>query len=243
MTVLSYGYWIREKGRDGSEALKTCRIDLATGYVMTALFGLGMVIIGSSLGKMEGGGAGLIVNIARQLETTMGAAGPAVKWAFLIGAWGAVFSSLLGVWQSIPYLFADVWSLRRGGVESAKRVDTNSLPYRGYLYAIALVPIIGLAAIEFQTMQKTYAVVGALFVPMLAAVLLLMNGRAASVGRRFKNSLGTSIVLIAVVLFFLLAGALQVRHKWFSAEPPVSRSQITAQVNPGNSWVLRDVPK
>ena len=54
MTVLSYGYWIREKGREESEAPKTSRIDLATAYVMTALFGLGMVIIGSSLGKAVG---------------------------------------------------------------------------------------------------------------------------------------------------------------------------------------------
>lgn len=68
---------------------------------------------------------------------------------------------------------------------------------------------------------------------MLAAVLLLLYGRAASVGRRFKNSLGTSVVLIAVVLFFVLAGALEVRHKLLSGGTPVSRSQITAPVNPG----------
>ena len=222
VTVLSYGYWIREEGREGSESLKTCRIDLATGYVLTAVFGLGMVVIGSSLGPMEGGGASLIVDIAGQLEAKLGAVGPVVKWAFLIGAWGAVFSSLLGVWQSIPYLFADIWLLPRRGAE---RVDTNSLPYRAYLYSIALVPIIGLAAIEFRTMQKTYAVVGALFIPMLAVALLLLNGRAAWVGRRFKNSLGTSVVLIAIVLFFVLAGALEVRHKLLTAGTPVSNSQ------------------
>jgi len=39
--------------------------------------------------------------------------GPAARWAFLVGAWGAVFSSLLGVWQSVPYLFADCWRLIR----------------------------------------------------------------------------------------------------------------------------------
>lgn len=213
VTVLSYGYWIREEGREGGSALNTCRIDLATGYAITALFGLGMVIIGSSLGPMEGGGANLIVNIAEQLNAALGVAGPAAKWAFLVGAWGAVFSSLLGVWQGVPYLFADIWSLQRGGNESSQRINTHCLPYRGYLYAIALVPIVGLAAINFQTMQKTYAVVGALFVPILAAVLLLLNGPTAWVGRQFKNSLGTSVVLIAIMMFFLVAGWLEVSHR------------------------------
>ena len=213
VTVLSYGYWIREKGRTGTEDLKTCRIDLTTGYVMTALFGLGMVIIGNSLGSIEGGGATLIVNIAQQLETRMGGAGTVVKWMFLIGAWGAVFSSLLGVWQSIPYMFADVCSLHPERKGDNNDVDTKSTAYRGFLYAIALVPIIGLAAIDFQTMQKTYAIVGALFVPLLALLLLIMNGRSAWVGREFRNSYATSAVLIAVLLFFGLAGTMQVREQ------------------------------
>jgi hypothetical protein len=71
----------------------------------------------------------------------------------------------------------------------------------------------GLVAFNFQTMQKTYAIVGALFVPMLAVALLVMNGRTAWVGPRFRNSLATAAVLIAIVLFFLLAGVLEVREK------------------------------
>jgi len=210
LTVLCYGYWIREEGRQGVDDLRVCRIDLATGYIMTAAFGLAMVVIGSSLGPMKGGGAGLIVEIAKQLETTLG---PVAKWAFLLGAWGAVFSSLLGVWQSVPYLFADSWSLAtrgRSGKET-QRVDTRSLPYQAYLYGIALLPIIGLIAVPFKSMQKTYAIVGALCIPMLAIVLLVLNGRAKWVGTRCKNSMWTSLVLIVALLFFVLAGWLKVR--------------------------------
>ena len=229
VTVLSYGYWIREEGREGSESLRACRIDLASGYAVTAVFGLGMVIIGNSLGAIEGGGASLIVNIARQLEMEVGAAGPAVKWAFLVGAWGAIFSSLLGVWQSVPYMFADVCSLRNGQSGSNRRVDTGSLRYRGYLYAMGSVPIIGLAAIDFQTMQQTYAIVGALFVPMLAAVLLLLNSRSAWVGHEFKNSFGTSVVLATIVLFFVFAGMLEFRRKLLLVDKLLTGSQLTAQ--------------
>jgi Mn2+/Fe2+ NRAMP family transporter len=217
VTLLCYGYWIREEGRSSTEDLAVCRVDLASGYLMTAVFGLSMVVIGNSLGQLPGSGATLVVEMARQLETTLGRAGSLAKWAFLAGAWGAVFSSVLGVWQSIPYLFADLWRMMRSGRVHHDRVDTAALPYRGYLYAIALVPLIGMTLVDFRTMQKTYAVVGALFVPMLAVVLLVLNGRAAWVGQPYKNSWATTLILVGTMLVFAYAGAVEVYDTLFAA--------------------------
>ena len=219
VTILCYGYWIREEGRRGGEALIACRIDLAMAYAMTALFGLGMVTIGNSLEPIEGSGATLMVQISRQLETTFGTAGPLVKWGFLVGHWAAVFTSLLGVWQSIPYLFADLWHLLRNGASNRTQIDTHSLPYLAYLYAIALVPIIGLVGVDFRAMMQVYAVVGALFIPMLVPVLLVLNGRARYIGERYKNSWATSAVLIAALLLFVLVGAMEVCDNLFAAVP------------------------
>ena len=225
LTVLCYGYWIREEGRHGVEDLGTCRIDLATGYAMTAIFGVAMVVIGSRLGPLSGSGAGLVVAIAKDLETSLRETGPVVKWAFLIGAWGAVFSSLLGVWQSIPYLFADFWFLTKRGRKDGQSfsVDTKSRPYQAYLFGIALVPIIGLVAVDFKTLLKTYAVVGALFMPMLAFVLLVLNGRAKWVGTRYRNSFWTSLILVGTLLFFILVGMLQIQSKLFPTMRPEER--------------------
>ena len=222
LTVLCYGYWIREEGRGGTEDLRTCRIDLATGYAMTAVFGLAMVVIGSRLGPMPGSGATLIVEIAEKLEVTLGSAGTIAKWAFLIGAWGAVFSSLLGVWQSMPYLFADFWFLSRRGLLKAGRsdrvsvVDTKSWPYQAYLYGIAVAPVVGLIALDFKTVMKVYAVVGSLCIPMLAFVLLLLNGRARWVGTRYRNSVWTTLILLGALAFFVFAGAVMIQGKWFA---------------------------
>jgi len=223
LTVLCYGYWIREEGRRGVEDLRTCRIDLATGYTMTAIFGVAMVVIGSRLGPLTGGGATLVVEIARELEAALGNVGPLAKWAFLIGAWGAVFSSLLGVWQSVPYLFADFWFLLKHGRNGKQgySVDTKSLPYQMYLFGIALVPIIGLVAVDFRTILISYAVVGALFIPMLALVLLVLNGRAKWVGTQYRNSVLTSLVLAGTLVFFIVAGVLTIRSKLLAA-PAVS---------------------
>lgn len=217
LTVLCYGYWIREQGRQGIEDLRACRIDLGIAYTMTALFGIAMVIIGSTI-QIEGGGAGLIVNLADKLELTLGAVG---KWAFLAGAWGAIFSSMLGVWQSVPYLFADFYNLmtdsqmsNAGRIESKSAIDTSSKPYLIYLFAIATIPAIGLWT-TFETAQKVYAIVGAAFIPLLATVLLILNGQARLVGRQYRNSLPVSLLLAGVLVFFLLAGGFEIRSKLF----------------------------
>ena len=206
VTVLCYGYWIREEGRSGSEHLHACRIDLGVAYAMTAIFGIALIIIGSTI-EIEGGGATLIVDLSQKLE---GPLGPVGKWMFLIGAFGAVFSSLLGVWQATPYIFADTWTQimhrsKDGGGEQAAIVDTASAPYRAFLFAIAIVPMLGLV-VSFQEIQKLYAVVGATFVPLLTVALLVLNGRADWVGEKYKNRPVTVIVLILTLVFFLWTG-------------------------------------
>jgi Mn2+/Fe2+ NRAMP family transporter len=201
LTVLSYGYWMREEGRGGGDDLWVCRVDLGVGYAMTAIFGIAMVIVGSTI-QIEGQGATLLVTLSDQLGDIVG---PAGKWLFLAGAWGAVFSSLLGVWQAVPYLFADCWGLMQGRFdpEAAQRiaVDTRARPYRFYLVALAIVPMAGLFR-GFQEVQMLYTVTGAIFFPVLALALLIMNGYAPWVGAAYKNRPAGAAVLAAVLVFF-----------------------------------------
>jgi Mn2+/Fe2+ NRAMP family transporter len=201
VTVLCYGYWIREVNRTGEDDLRDCRIDLAVAYAVTALFGVAMVIIGSTI-EIEGRGAGLLVTLSERLVENLGTAG---RWVFLVGALGAVYSSLLGVWQAVPYLFADLWGMllepRQANPGPESRVDTRSTAYRGYLAAMALLPMAGLFR-GFGEVQKFYAVVGAWFFPFLALALLLLNGRSAWVGKDYRNRPPTVIVLVAVLVFF-----------------------------------------
>lgn len=216
LTVICYGYWIREEGREGTDQLAICRIDLATGYMMTAMFGVGMIVIGSRIHVDQTGGD-VIVQLANRLHDDLGRLGTTAKWAFLVGAWGAVFSSLLGVWQSVPYIFTDFWNLARNKRTATGKipVDPKSLPYRAYLFCLATIPAVGLW-ISFVRVQKYYAILGAAFVPMLALALLILNGRAKWVGSRHRNSLLTSAVLVFTLLFFLAAAWIEIRAQFFS---------------------------
>jgi Mn2+/Fe2+ NRAMP family transporter len=194
LTVLSYGYWMREDGRTDPADLRTCRIDLAASYFVMAVFGIAMVIVGSSI-RVEGEGTTLLITLADRLGEELG---PIGRWLFLAGTLGTVFSSLLGVWQATPYLFAECWRLaiRR----SATPVDTRSVTYRAFLVVLALVPMIGLLG-SFREVQKLYTVIGAYIFPTLALTLLVLNSRAAWVGR-LKNHPVTMLVLAGVLAFF-----------------------------------------
>jgi len=203
LTMLCYGYWIREEGRRSLDDLRTCRLDLAFAYGMTALFAMAMVIVGSAT-PLEGTGARLLLQLADQLGAALG---PAGRVLFLLGVLGAVVSSLLGVWQSVPYLFADLWSLARHGVgeEGARDpVDTRAAPYRVYLLLLATVPMIGLL-VSFKEMQRLYATIGATIVPLLAFALLVLNGRRAWVGEARNRPL-TIAALVGALGFFAVLG-------------------------------------
>lgn len=203
LTLLSYGYWIREEGRAGRDGLRACRLDLFIGYAMTALFGVAMVIIGSRAPSSLATGLRLPVVLADQLGAALGEWS---RWVFLAGFWGAVFSSLLGVWQSVPYLFADFVCLRRR-MPAGDRASLNlskTWAYRGYLLALASVPLLSLS-LKLEQIQRLYAVFGAFFMPFLALTLLLMNNRSTWVGPGYRNGWFVNLVLVATLAFFLYA--------------------------------------
>lgn len=206
VTLLSYGYWIREAGRTGESGLRASRVDLAVAYAGTALFGMAMILIGSRI-TVEKTGADVALQLAEQLSVALG---PFARWLFLLGFWGAVFSSLLGVWQSAPYLFADFLALSRGRRPEAELARTKA--YRAYLAAIAVAPI-GMLWFTVKQVQLAYAIMGACFMPLLALTLLLMNNRTAWVGKGFRNGWVVNALLAATLALFAALGILQFAGK------------------------------
>lgn len=203
VTLMSYGYWIRERQRSGEEGMRLCRLDLAVAYIVTALFGVAMIIIGSQI-KLEGSGIRLASQLADQLAMVLGTFG---RWVFLLGFWGAVFSALMGVWQSAPYLFADFLALRSG--DSPPDLKKTGA-YRSYLIAISIVPLVSLLG-TVEIIQLAYAVMGALFMPLLAITLLILNNRQALVGERFRSAWWINVVLIVTIVAFVYMGVRQLQ--------------------------------
>ena len=114
------------------------------------------------------------------------------------------------MWQGVPYLFADFTTqLRRSPDADRRRLDfTRTRAYRGYLVAIAILPLV-LLWTSVKQIQLTYAVLGAFFLPLLALTLLKLNN-SKWIGAAFRNRLITNLVLGATLAFFGFAGAKQI---------------------------------
>ena len=204
VTLLSYGYWIREKGWEGSRFTSIVRIDLIVAYVLTGLFGVAVVILAGR--TLYGGeplaGSGAATQMATMLEPVLGRAG---RWTFLVGFWGAVATSMLGVWQGVPYLFADFLRLVRK-TESATGKDSpadlsRTPSYRVFLGYLAVAPLVLLAFDKPVFLVVVYSIIGAFFIPFLAATLLYLNGKARWLGS-LRNGPLTVISLLACLALF-----------------------------------------
>ena len=198
VTLLSYGYWMREKGWRGTVAMKQMRIDLVVAYVLTGLFGIAIMIIASSVPVEAVSGNQMVLSVATQLEASVG---PVGKWSFLIGFWGAVFSSMLGVWQGVPYLFADFMG-RFNKSALHKPVTTTSTFYRIYLLYLCTVPMLMLWLNKPVWLILLYSVTGAAFMPLLAGLLLYINNRPGWIGNQRNSLVSNFLLTTGMVIFF-----------------------------------------
>jgi Mn2+/Fe2+ NRAMP family transporter len=200
VTLLSYGYWINEKSWNSVNYLPRIRIDLAVAYVLTALFGLAIIVLAADLKPEMARGTVMVLNLSKQVELVLGISG---KWLFLLGFWAAVFTSMLGVWQGVPYLFADFMQ----SVRAKSKTDNplaQSKPYRWYLLGMAILPAILMFLGKPVWLIVAYSAVGALFMPFLAFTLLWLNNSKEL--KEFKNSwLVNDLLIISLLLFILLA--------------------------------------
>jgi hypothetical protein len=214
VTMLCYGYWIREKGRLDSTSLMACRIDLATGYLMTALFGIAMVILGAGLAAPEQatGNVNLIMSLSDRIGQQIGGiTGSTAGWMFRLGAWGAVFSSLLGVWQSVPALIGEMLPQDAASAKGTPESTINSNPpgsqkhYWRLLFLLGTLPALCLP-FSLAAIQKTAGVTGALFLPLFALALLALPVTADGRKAGFRNGwLSTAVLTLCLLLFGLLA--------------------------------------
>jgi Mn2+/Fe2+ NRAMP family transporter len=213
LTLLSYNYWMREKEWSGAEWMRPVRFDLGTGYVLTGIFGIGLVLLAGTVlhpaGVRVTGSEG-VLQMAGILGERFGRPG---ELFFLVGFWAAVATSILGVWQGVPYLFADFVGMLRSEPDDRRRrtVAVRGPLYRGYLAFLTIPPMAILAIGKPVWIVVAYAAVGALFMPFLAVTLLVMNNRR-ELGPLRNGPLANGGLVVCVLLFCYLA-LVQIRDK------------------------------
>ncbi|HSK97535.1 MAG TPA: Nramp family divalent metal transporter [Euzebyales bacterium] len=206
ITLAAYGYWLREKGWRRPEWLPVMRLDNGVAYVITGIFVVAMLVVGTALlfgtGQDIGGEEGL-VSFSDQLQQRLGGG---VRLLFLIGFFSAAATSLLGVWNGVSLLFADFVRVARGvpDAEADAHVHEASPTFRFYLAWLTFPPMALLFLDQPVALVLVYTALGAIFMPYLAATLLWLLNR--DVDPRYRNGWASNLALGAsAVLFVIIA--------------------------------------
>jgi Mn2+/Fe2+ NRAMP family transporter len=207
VTLLSYGYWMREEGWTGPRRMGTARVDLMFSFGLAFVFALAMMFLSTQIawqGAILDEGPRLCLLLADRIGLETGPLGRAV---FLVGFWGAAFSAVLGVWHGVPFLFDDfvhLWRRRApGGQQGA--------PYRGWAAYLTLASISALVFGRPVRIVFAYTIVGSLFFPFVICTLLwLNNSKKIAGGLRYGTAanvvLGTALVLFGYLAVMSLEG-------------------------------------
>ncbi len=204
ITVINYNYWMREDKITGAGSLRYVRIDLLIAYTMTAVLAIAVLMMANRAFYTSGvelNSSTAVGQMAAMLGATVGGLG---SLAYSIGFWGATASSLLGVWQGVPYMFADIYGIVCNYPKDVRErlTQVTSTPYRIALAAMTLIPIPFAFLNRPLLLVITYTVVGSFFFPFLAATLLYLNNKIAWNSPVQKNGWATNAVLVMVLVFF-----------------------------------------
>jgi hypothetical protein len=181
---------MKEQGWSGTGRVASARVDLTVSFLIAFVFSAAMMFLSSQVewdGAILDQGPRLCLMLADRIGQEIGPIGRAV---FLAGFWGAAFSSVLGVFHGVPFLFDDwihVW--RRQAPTGQKGTAYRS--WAAYLTAAA---ISALLIPRPVWLVFAYTVVGSLFFPFVISTLLWLNNS------RFMPAAWRSHALVNVIL-------------------------------------------
>ena len=201
-TLVSYTYWVRERGWRRPSWIPMMRTDLGVGYIATGIFMVAMLVIGAELLFVSGESISEEAGLVALSDPIAERFGVVASWMFLIGFWAAATSSITGAWNGGAYLFGDlVRSVRQVPEEEGEEyLSEKSIWFRAFLVWLTFPPMLLLTFDEPVLIVIIYASLGALFMPFLAITLVwLLNRR---VDREYRSGLLSNIILVASVLIF-----------------------------------------
>ena len=200
VTLLSYGYWMREEGWSGPRRIASARVDLGVSFGIAFVFALAMMFLSSQIewaGAILEQGPRLCLLLADRIGAETGPVGRAV---FLAGFWGAAFSSVVGVWHGVPFLFDDWIHIWRGQTPTGQQ----GAAYRGWAIYLTLAAISALVIQRPVWLVFAYTVVGSFFFPFVVCTLLWLNNSRMPAGSR--NGIFMNAVLAGALLLFVYLG-------------------------------------
>jgi Mn2+/Fe2+ NRAMP family transporter len=200
VTLLSYGYWMREQGWSGPDRVPFARADLTVSFALVFIFCMSMMFLSTQIewpGEILDEGPRICLLLADRIGEEIGALGRAV---FLLGFWGAAFGSVLGVFHGVPFLFDD-W------IHTWRRLQPTGQQGRAYRSWAAYLTIAAISALAIPRpvwLVFAYTVVGSLFFPFVIATLLWLNNSRLIPAPARSGGVVNGILGLALLLYLYL---------------------------------------
>jgi len=198
VTLLSYAYWMREAGWSGPARVPAARTDLTLSFALVFIFCFSMIFLSTQIewtGQILEEGPRLCLLLADRIGREIG---PIGRGVFLLGFWGAAFSSVLGVYHGVPFLFDDmlhVWRRRPA-------LGQQGAAYRAWAVYLGAAAVSALLVRRPVWLVFAYTVVGSMFFPFVISTLLWLNN-SSRIARSAKNGVLVNGVLGAALLLYV----------------------------------------
>lgn len=208
LTLVSYGYWVRDKGWRNPQWVPVMRVDVVIGYIMTCIFAASALIVGAQVlaaSKKTISGSEGLVPLSDIIENKHGAV---VSWLFLIGFWAVTYTAVIGTWNGIGYIFAEIVGVLKHGLkdDTDRYLSERSIPFRIFVLLITFGGIPFIIIGQPVPLLIAWGILGALFLPFLAVTLLWLSN-TRGVGVKYRNrKLGLSNIclFLGLVVFVFL---------------------------------------
>ena len=139
---------------------------------------------------------------------------PSVRYLFLIGFWSASFTSVLGVWNGVPYLFADF--IRTVRHQSIKNEDlSKTKAYRFFVLWLTFPPMLLHFIGKPVGLIIAYGALGSIFMPFLAITLLYLLNKKQYVGTIDRQQWLSNIFLAVSILMFIILTVNELKNMFF----------------------------
>jgi Mn2+/Fe2+ NRAMP family transporter len=201
VTLLSYAYWMREAGWSGPRRVSSARADLTLSFGLVFVFCFSMIFLATQIswtGQILEEGPRLCLLLADRIGEEIG---PIGRGVFLLGFWGAAFSSVLGVFHGVPFLFDDWFHLWRRETPTGQQ----GAAYRAWAGYLTLAAISALVIRRPVWLVFAYTVVGSLFFPYVISTLLWLNNSHRAPAATRSGALVNAVLSAALLLYGYLA--------------------------------------
>ncbi len=192
---LVYPYFLEQKGWKGPKYRKLQTYDFILAIVALIIFNLAVWTLGAELVRESGKNIGNLEDLTALLGLVLGEGG---RKLFLLGMFGAVFTSLLGNGLGLGYLASHAFFRWRNPKSTTKTPDYRKYPiYKITALWIMVSPFVWILTgkADFVTLTLLANTLMAVLIPALAGGLWWITANSRYIGTEYKNKLWENLIM------------------------------------------------